>query len=171
VPRLDQDERERLLGVMGFDVWVRRGSEPLAQGTPAPATPTAAREELRVVPRSDVTRPRTQAASGSVEPASPAPAATRIAAQAVLLILEQRLHADRPFIKHLRLALPGCTICTSDTIPRGTARYAVQLGVDASLPVDLLGLRAPSIDELQRSASARRALWWSIKPVLRALRR
>ncbi len=86
-----------------------------------------------------------------------------------MLVLEKRVHADLKFIKHLVLALPGSTICTADTVSGGSARFAVQLGVDAILPSDVLGLRVPPLAELQRSASARRALWWSIKPVLRAL--
>ncbi len=91
-----------------------------------------------------------------------------LCAQTVLLVLEQRVHADAPLIRQLMRTLPGCVVCTPDTVSRGTAKFALQVGVDATLPADVLGVRVPELAVLQKSASARRALWWSIKPMLRA---
>ncbi len=169
---LSDGERQRILRVMGYELWQRRTGDyrPVR-----PAVAEARSERARVMP---TVEPR-RAASSAVPAPMPAPVDTPAAvprprarpqqARAVMLVLEKRVHADLKFIKHLVLALPGSTICTSDTVAGGSARFAVQLGVDANLPSDVLGLRVPALTELQRSASARRALWWSIKPVLRAL--
>lgn len=181
--QLTESERQRLLQAMGFDIWVRRGSEPVV----VPSLKAAA---SRIPPTRSVSEPRPEPAharAAAGRPTSPraptsAPAdsapvvrpratvSARLGAQSVLLILEKRLHADAPFIKQLMHSLPGCTICTSDTIPRGTAKFALQVGVDATLPSDVLGVRAPTLEALRQSASARRALWWSIKPMLKALK-
>jgi len=90
--------------------------------------------------------------------------------QTILLMLEKRVHADAPLIRQLMKTLPGCMVCTPDTVSRGAAKFALQIGVEASLPVDVLGVRVPALAALQQSASARRSLWWSIKPMLRSLK-
>ena len=171
---LAEGERQRLLRVMGFSVWLPRGSTPLPN-------PVVARTRIEKKSAPSFTAPDVPAVARERRPPVSieqppevvvAPAARSVplrTAQTVMLILERRVHADQPLVKQLTMALPGCTICTPDTVSRG-ARFAVQLGVDATLPVDVLGVRAPSLEELQRSASSRRALWWSIKPILRALR-
>lgn len=183
-PRLDEAERQRLLQAMGFDVWVKRGSEPLRASSPAaavrqlPAERAAARvaetPEVRRVPppapvRSATSMERSVVAASTTR-IPVATSAFRMGAQSVLLILEKRVHADAPMVRHLVLALPGCMICTADTVSRGAAKFALQLGVEAALPADMLGVRAPDLAALQQSASARRSLWWSIKPILKALR-
>jgi DNA polymerase III psi subunit len=86
-----------------------------------------------------------------------------------LLVLEHRREADAPLLKALARVLPGCTICTLDTVPQGAARFAVQVGIVAPLPSDVLGVRVPNLAELRGSAAARRALWWAIKPLLKPL--
>lgn len=183
-PRLDEAERQRLLQTMGFDVWVKRGSEPLRANSSAAAArqPPAERAAPRVVatpeprrvPSAAPARPAPSMERSAVtESTARIPAATstfRMSAQPVLLILEKRVHADAPMVRHLMLALPGCMICTADTVSRGAAKFALQLGVEAALPADVLGVRAPALAALQQSASARRSLWWSIKPMLKALR-
>ncbi len=186
--QLAESERQRLLQAMGFDIWVRRGSEPL--GVPAlkaaasKTPPTRAVSEPRPEPahaRNALGRserlPTSPTMPSSAAPADSVPTAraratvsARLGAQSVLLILEKRIDADAPFIKQLMQSLPGCTICTPDTIARGTAKFALQVGVDATLPADVLGVRAPTLEALRQSASARRALWWSIKPMLKALK-
>lgn len=185
--RVNEAERQRLLQVMGFEVWVRRGSEPMRTKRPLPtAKPDSVQVTQRArAPAADPRRgnaPSAAIAAASLPGAQPpssappsarprAPAAVpRMSAQSVLLVLDKRLHADAQLVRHLMLALPGCTICTADTLARGTAKFALQLGVDASLPADVLGVRAPTLDALRLSASARRSLWWSIKPLLKALR-
>jgi small ligand-binding sensory domain FIST len=172
---LSEGERQRILRVMGIDSWQRRSGDYRPQragaGTTAArveraaAAPTAAVSPAVAEPRVFAELPPARAPTAA--PRSPA---VPLRAQAVMLVLEKRVHADLKLIRHLTLALPGATICTADTVAGGAARFAVQLGVDARLPADVLGLRVPGLAELQRSASARRALWWSIKPVLRALR-
>jgi hypothetical protein len=182
-PRLDDAERQRLLQAMGFDIWVKRGSEPLRANSPAavrqpPAERVASRAAVTPEPRRvESTAPARSAPSMERSVAAestariPAAASTfRMSAQSVLLILEKRVHADAPMVRHLMLALPGCMICTADTVSRGAAKFALQLGVEAALPADVLGVRAPALAALQHSASARRSLWWSIKPMLKALR-
>lgn len=168
---LSDGERQRILRVMGFDSWQRRSGDyrPVRSATLAPRVETA---QTAPVSRAAVAPnfPAAVAPARTPVAAPPRSQATSLRAQAVMLVLEKRVHADLKLIRHLALALPGSTICTADTIASGAARFAVQLGVDARMPADVLGLRAPSLAELQGSASARRALWWSIKPVLRALR-
>lgn len=183
-PRLAETERQRLLQAMGFDVWVRRGSEPLASATivtPKHAPPVARSTSPSValaLPARRAPAPADQAFT-SRQPAEPeaartrpssASAAMRLGAQSVLLILEKRLDADAALVRHLMLALPGCVICTPDTISRGAAKFALQIGVEAVLPADVLGVRVPALPALRQSASARRTLWWSIKPLLKALK-
>ena len=179
--QLSETERQRMLQLMGFEVWVRRGSEPLRAATPV-ATPSKVMHERaggtvasttqsrarpvpvqRVAPRMELAQP---AAATMLPRAAPS---LRVGAQSVLLVLEKRVHADAPLIRQLMRTLPGCVVCTPDTVSRGTAKFALQVGVDAVLPADVLGVRGPELAVLQNSASARRALWWSIKPMLRAL--
>jgi DNA polymerase III psi subunit len=171
--RLGEPERQRLLQTMGFDVWVRRGSEPLAPvpvpGADARVAAEPPRRAPREAPPRDGVRELAQADARPAEPVR-APVAARRAAQSVLLILEKRVHADEPIVRQLMRSLPGCLVCTPDTIARGAARFALQLGVDAVLPADVLGVRAPALDALRQSASARRGLWWSLKPMLKALK-
>jgi hypothetical protein len=181
-PMLAETERQRLLQTMGFDIWVRRGSEPLAAATTgAPkreppvarsATPSVAAPAARRTPAAAnlaaASTYRSEPEAARVRPLS-GTAAMRLGAQAVLLILEKRVDADAALVRHLMLALPGCMICTPDTVSRGAAKFALQIGVEALLPADVLGVRVPALPALRQSASARRSLWWSIKPMLKAL--
>jgi DNA polymerase III psi subunit len=179
-PQLAESERQRLLQTMGFDIWVRRGSEPLSAAAASPALVKPSTERVAgSVPRANESRamqPTALRVAPRMDAVATAPAVVRPraasvhGAQSVLLILEKRLHADAPFVKQLMRTLPGCMVCTPDTIARGAAKYALQLGVDATLPPDVLGVRSPTLEALQQSASARRALWWSIKPMLKALK-
>lgn len=187
--QLSETERQRMLQVMGFEVWVRRGSEPLraplsaaviAKASPERTAATAVRApQARIRPEPAAHTERAQPAAKSVLPRG-APVSARpalrshpsvlLGGQSVLLVLEQRVHADAALIRQLMRSLPGCVVCTPDTVPRGTAKFALQVGVDATLPADVLGVRAPGLVVLQTSASARRSLWWSIKPMLRAMK-
>ncbi len=185
--QLSETERQRMLQVMGFEVWVRRGSEPLRAATPAAVIPRALpvhaadaavrTPQARARPEPAAHAERAQPAVQSVRSRG-APVSARsvprnqpsvlLGTHSVLLVLEQRVHADAPLIQQLMRTLPGCVVCTPDTVSHGTAKFALQLGVDATLPADVLGVRVPELAVLQKSASARRALWWSIKPMLRA---
>jgi DNA polymerase III psi subunit len=178
-PQLVESERQRLLQTMGFDIWVRRGSEPLSSAAVTVLTKPLAERVVASVPRLNEPRGAQSSLPRSaprMDSPAPTPTAVRshaapmLGAQSVLLVLEKRLHADAPFIKQLMRTLPGCMVCTPDTIARGAAKFALQLGVDAALPPDMLGVRAPTLAALAQSASARRALWWSIKPLLKAIK-
>jgi len=185
--RFSETERQRMLQVMGFEVWVSRGSEPLRAATPATAIAKASPVHTAVAAiRTPQARNRTDPAAHAERaeavvqsvPSPGAPVSARsvprnhssvlLGTHSVLLVLEQRVHADAPLIRQLMRTLPGCVVCTPDTVSRGTAKFALQVGVDATLPADVLGVRVPELAVLQKSASARRALWWSIKPMLRA---
>lgn len=163
---LSETERRRILSIMGFESWVRRSGTAMGfspdeeivltdsasrQRFPLSAPPPT-KELLTAAQNSSHSKTKSQSQSG------------------ILLILENRIQADSPLIRALTLLLPGCTICTPETITVGVAKFALQIGMDAVLPPDILGLRAPAIAELRSSASARRALWWTIKPVLRQLK-
>lgn len=163
---LPETERRRMLSIMGFESWVRRSNavvecNPGEEIIPIDSAPRQ-RFPLSALPlsKTSLTSPQNSLSSK-----------TQLQNQSgVFLVLENRLHADSPLIRSLTLLLPGCTICTPETIASGVAKFALQMGMDIVLPPDVLGLRAPTIAELRNSASARRALWWAIKPVLRQLK-
>lgn len=174
---LADSERVRLLAAMGFETWRRRDpnvtptlAPEIAQSVPVRSAP-GSRSSAPKVAASLIATPTLPkqsvvlAAAPRTLPASP----QRRIGDAVLLVLENRREADAPLLRALALILPGCTICTPDTVPSGAARFAVQVGIAAPLPCDVLGVRVPSLSELRGSAAARRALWWAIKPLLKPL--
>ena len=182
--RLAEAERVRLLAAMGFETWRRRDPNALPLRTPEAVAPVRPRADPRsgAVPAPAVaavlaTAPLATATVITAINAAPTPTPTpRTQAQrapwrgdAVLLVLEHRREADAPLLRALARVLPGCTVCTPDTVPQGVARFAVQVGMAAPLPSDVLGVRVPTLAELRGSAAARRALWWAIKPLLKPL--
>ena len=178
-PLLTEQDRQRMLQVMGYDIWVRRSSEPLTRAAAATkprertervSTPVVARRsdgEARNPSYRSAPAAPVEATIKSAEPARPRRVISS-APQPVLLVLAARVQADEPFVQQLMKVFPGCMVCTPDSIGRGLARYAVLLGVDAALPVGVLGIKTLGLDGLRKSASARRALWWAIKPILKA---
>lgn len=168
-PVLPESERSRLLGLLGFSRWQRRGSIVAAARSPAqrvpapvPGTPTTARTPPVHLPA--------PALRSEPAPARVAPPPLR-ATDLCLLVLAERRHADAPLVKALARLLPGVTICTAESATALKARFAVTLGSAPLTLPGVLAISAPPLDELRSGSVAKRRLWWALKPLLRELGR
>lgn len=175
--RLDEAQRARLLGLIGVDRYVRRGSLPETRAE-APATNAAA-----VAPAMD-TQPRAVRVPARTPPSYPTSAAAwpsllddpGIAARAPrLLLLVEAPRTPQPGCKSLleaiRRLLPTHRLLDASDTPAQWPEFTVALGARIA-PVD--GVRiipGPALSELHGNAHAKRELWQALKPVLRALPR
>ncbi len=177
VIKLDQMQRERLLGLIGVDRYVRRGPLPEAR-IEAPTASVAV-----AAPAMD-TKQRAARAPARTHPSHQTSAAARpsllddpgIAARAPrLLLLVEAPRSPEPGCKSLleaiRRVLPAHRLLDASDTPAQWPEFAFALGAHIA-PVD--GVRiisGPALTELLGNAHAKRELWQALKPVLRALPR
>lgn len=169
LPVLPESERLRLLGLLGFSSWRRRGSIAAAVRGSVQRVPTAT-PDAPPAGRAPPPRRPPPAVHPEPVPVRATPTALR-AAELCLLVLAERRHADAPLVKALALLLPGAMICTADTATAVKARFALSVGGPPLNLPGLLAIAAPPLAELAASAVAKRRLWWALKPLLRELRR
>jgi hypothetical protein len=172
--RLDERERARLLAAIGVDRYVRRGAEP-AVAAEAPV-PVAAPRVAQPVARAPSTKTPDIAALDR-----PAPTRTSLldelgadARTPRLLLLVESPRAPDPRSKILldaiRRQLPPHRMLAAGDVPAPWPAHVLALGGQVDAPEGTQLVTAPALHALRGNARAKRALWQSLKPLLRALR-
>jgi hypothetical protein len=171
--RLDERERERLLGLIGIDRYVRRGA--------AGAAPVEA-EMARNEPARRDGAART-AAAGTTPVAQPqAPTRPSLLdelgldarAPRLLLLVETTRAPDprvKPLLEAIRRSLPPHQMLDAADTPPRWPEFVLALGGRTAPPAGTHLVQCLPLHALRLDAGAKRQLWRDLKPLLRALRR
>lgn len=176
VSRLDEQERARLLGLIGIDRYVRRrGLAPAPEEASAPARASRAAAAADAAPASRPAAPEFEpATSGTTRPSLLDELGADARAPRVLLLVETTRAPDprvKPLLDAIKRSLPAHQTLDASDSPARWPEFVIALGGRATPPAGTRLIQCLPLHALRGNAGAKRELWRSLKAVLRATRR
>ncbi|MBK6725914.1 MAG: hypothetical protein IPG63_01430 [Xanthomonadales bacterium] len=174
--RLDEAQRRRLLGLIGIDRYLRRGPLPQARAEAPPTNPAA------VAPPAVAEARDTRAPSGTIAshprstPARPSllddPGIAARAPRLLLLVEAPRTRQPdcKALLEAIRRSLPAHRLLDAGDPPTQWPEFTLALAARVASVDGVRILHAPALSDLLGNAHAKRELWRTLKPVVRALR-
>lgn len=174
-PRLDDHERDRLLGLIGIERYVRRSTLPVT-AEPDVVASTAATTRAPATPKTSRPMPppvtRVADAKASTRPSLIAELGLDARLPQVLVFVETPRAPDPRGVRLLdaicRLLPPHQRLDAND-LPARWTDTAIALGGQVNPPKDTQLIQSLPLHELRGSVAAKRALWQSIKRLRRGL--